>query len=172
MQTPGVYAAERCAPEGLCDGQAVSTWGEATGPIAVDQQGNVFAIQTSPYTSGDQSLRGFEASTVAPGTGSTTGDELFTMAGYGSELAAASDAGASAGTVYFQPYDSTTYEALDVVAQRYTTGGSTVVPDGPYSTALTMVTANTPVALLTDEGGRLWVGIVTAAGQTSFFVLD
>jgi len=170
-QTPGVYAADFGSGPTFSAAVTVATWGDATGAIATDQDGNVFAIQTS-YTNGDQSLRGFAATKVAPQAGPAAGDALWTIAGYGTELAAVSPDGASSGLVFYQPFDSSSYEALNVVVQPYSATTNQITAAGSHSDGLTMTNTNTATKLMTDDDGRLWVGIGTATGVTTFFVLD
>lgn len=166
---PALYAADFCAGPVGCGTGAVATWGEANGPVALDQDDNSFVMQTA-FSTGDQTLRGFEASTIGAGTGATAGQELLTLPGYGSELAALSPDGSDSGLVFFQPFDGATYEALDIIAVPYTVSGTTVAPT-THGTALSMASANTPASLMTDDAGRLWVGLSSGAGQSTFYVL-
>jgi hypothetical protein len=165
----GLYCADVCAGPALCGAEAIATWGEYNGPVTADLHDNVFAIQTS-VVNGNQTLRAFAASTVAPGSGPTAGNALFTLGGFGSELAAMA-IGTDAGLVFFQPYDGTSYAPLDVVAQRYTVSGTSVTADGVPVPAVVLTAAGTETTLMTDDTGRLWIGVVTAAGTSTFFVL-
>ncbi|MBI4954435.1 MAG: hypothetical protein HY908_20590 [Myxococcales bacterium] len=167
---PAAYSADFCAGLDLCASGPVASWGEANGPIALDADGNVFVVETS-FSTGDLALRGFAASTVAPGAPATDGVELFTLPGFGSELAAMGGAGAAPGLVFFQPFDPTSFEALDVVGLRYITSDALVGAVGPAHTAITLATPGTAVSLMADATGRLWLGAVTAPGETTFFVL-
>lgn len=169
-QVPALYAADFCVGPVLCGVSTVAAWGEASGPVATDQDSNVFVFQTA-FSTGDQTLRAFAATTVAPGAAATAGDELFTVSGFGSELAALSPDHASPGLVLFQPFNPSTFEALDVVAQPYAVADDTVAIAGDPSMALSLVTANTAVTLMTDDSSRLWVGVATGAGQSTFYVL-
>lgn len=171
----GLYAADDCAmtfdpgaDPSCSDPIQVAAWGDASGPVAADSQGDVFAVMTS--FSGDQVGRAFARDAVAKGATPTEGDTLFSLPGFGQSLAAIAPADSAPGIVAFQPSDGTTFEALDVLQIRFTVAGGTVTPDGDPTTLLTMATANTPVAMLTDPEDRLWVGVSTATG-TTFVVL-
>jgi hypothetical protein len=131
--------------------------------------GNVFAIRTSVPTR-DQTLRAFATSTVPPGSGPTEGNALFTVGGFESELAAMA-LGTEGGLVFFQPYDGKSYAPLDVVGQRYIDGGTTVTPDAVPVPVAVMTVGGTETTLMTDDTGRLRIGVVTAAGTSSFLVL-
>ena len=168
---PALYATDFCPDPPPCDHVTVASWGEANGPVCADQDGNLFALATS-FSTSQQTLRAFEASTIAPGAGQAAGNALFTIGGFGSQLAALSPTLIDPGLAIYQPFDSGTYAALDVMAQPYTVAGTDIQPSGAPATALTMATANTPVTLMTDAGGRLWVGIVGASQATTFYVLD
>ncbi|MBW2523598.1 MAG: hypothetical protein JRI23_05460 [Deltaproteobacteria bacterium] len=172
-QASGLYGAEYCMgpPPIPCGTGAIATWGEASGPVAKDAQSNVFALQTW-YSTGLQSLRGFEATTLSPHAPPTEGDVLLTMPGFGSELAAIAPAAGQPGMVLFQPYDSNTYQPLDIIALPYAVSHTTVEPAGEVSVAFSMITPGTPVTLMTDLDGRAWVGVQTSEGTATFYVLD
>lgn len=171
----GLYAADDCAgtfdpaaAAGCAAPLAVAAWGDSSGPVAADAQGNVFAVMTS--FSGDQEGRAFAASAVAKGAAATDGDVLFSLPGFGVSLAALAPADGAPGIVAFQPSDPMTFEALDVLQIRYAADGGAVTAEGAPSALLTLATANTPVAMLTDPEDRLWVGVPEGAG-TTFVVL-
>jgi hypothetical protein len=167
-----LYAADFCPGPAMCDALEVAAWGEANGPLALDNNGNLFVMQTA-YSTGSETLRGFEASTVLPGSPAVGGSELLTTAGYGSELAAMSPGVDHPGFVYYQPFDSSSYEAKDVMVQPYLVQGTAITALSAPLKALEMVTANTPVTLMTDHLGRLWVGIAApGTGTSTFYVLQ
>ena len=56
----------------------VAGWGDSTGPVATDSNGDVFAVMTVVHELGNQEARGFLASSVARGSAATTGVTLFT----------------------------------------------------------------------------------------------
>ena len=180
----GLYAADACgtdaqnprllpAGDATCkDSFQVATWqGGSSGPVAVDADGNAFAILST--FGGSQEMRGFEHDVIARGAGATAGTTLVTTTGYTSELAADGKA------AYFQPNDGTTFTPLDVQAVKYTvdTAGKTLAAAGAATTFLTMKKAGTAVALIVDDSHRLWVGVtnlsVADAGATTstFFVI-
>ncbi|MCA9621594.1 MAG: hypothetical protein KC731_21375, partial [Myxococcales bacterium] len=147
----------------------VHTWGLANGPVALDGAGNAFAVMTD-YLSGNQSLRGFAAASVAPGAIGATGTELWDIPGFGSSLAAVHLA-SDGGWVFYQPQTFVTeVESGDVMGQRYGDGGGAVSPIGGLVPALTFVEANTEVTLMSDPTDRLWVGVAGENGST-FYVL-
>ncbi|MCC6522353.1 MAG: hypothetical protein IT373_06815 [Polyangiaceae bacterium] len=168
--SPAVYAADFCAPLDLCAALPVATFGEANGPVAADEHGHVFAVETR-FSSGDFTVRGFAASTVGVGAPPTDGVDLLTMPGFGSELAAMGEGAGAPGLVLFQPFDPVSYTALDVVGVRYITSGALVGTVGPAHDAIVLTTPGTSVSLMSDTVGRLWLGAVTAPGETTFFVV-
>lgn len=169
----GLYAAEFCPGPMLCATNptaTVDTWGTNTGPVARDGDGNVFAI-TTDFGGGDQELRGFEASDVAPGGGAVTGATLLTLNGFGAALATVKTGG-NKGLVLFQPQEFTTVvENKPLVAQGYKVTGQGLSADGADATAITLVAADA-VTLMNDDAGRVWMGVVTDTGETTFYVLD
>jgi hypothetical protein len=169
--TNGLYAADACTdndgPTVACaGGVAVATWGDASGPVAVGAFGTTFAVQTS-FANGDQELRGFVSGQVAPGSGPSAGASLATLPGFGTQLAAFGETPRQ-GLVAFQPIDGATFLALDPVLFRYVEGESFTASEP--EPLLDLATEGTEVKLFADDGGRLWVGVPTAAGAT-FVVL-
>jgi hypothetical protein len=164
----GLYAADSCGSPGAdprlepkadksCGAPLlVSSWGDASGPVAADGAGDVFAVMTS--FSGDQEARAFAASTIARGAPATKGDTLFTLPGFGSALAALSPDANGEGLVAFQPNDPQSYAALDVVAQRYTSKGGAITPKDAPAKLLTLATPGTQLAMFADDQERIWVG--------------
>ena len=176
-----LYAADSCGAEAamprlLPNGDAmcgppieVAAWGESSGPIAADRDGNVVAVMSS-FSTGDQEARGFAASTVARGEPATPGDPLFKLPGYGMSLAAlAPEAQGAPGLIAFQPSDGMA-GPLDVIGQRYAASGATLTPEGGVFPLLKLAKPATSLTLLTDEDNRIWVG-VPVSGATRFVVL-
>ncbi|MEZ4300894.1 MAG: hypothetical protein R3B70_38525 [Polyangiaceae bacterium] len=166
----GLYAADDCAGTfdpsasgGCAASSAVAAWGDASGPVVADGDGNVFTVMTS--FAGDQEARAFAASTVAKGAAPSEGDVMFTLPGFGLSLAAIAPSASEEGIVAFQPADGNTFDALDVIQVRYTAAGGAVTPAGEPSTLLKLA-PNTPVVLLVDPKGMLWVGLPSAKGTT------
>ncbi len=176
----GLYSADDCngdfTPQGqpMCTAsKLVSAWGDASGPVVVDTQGNVVALMTS--FDGDQEARAFAKNTIAEGAAATSGDSLFVLPGFGQALAAIAPAGSAPGICAFQPFDGTSFAALDVVAVHYTVEANAVVPDGEPKPLITPAVAGTALTLLSDPTDRLWVGVPTKEGQndtTTFLVLS
>ncbi len=174
----GLYAGDACAasqgltPEGAAECAAptlIASWGDASGPVAVDTQGNVFAVM--PTFANLQTARGFAASTIAPGSGPAAGDLIFSLPGFGSALAAMAPTDDDPGLLVFQPNAGTDpYDALDAVVVEYTAEGGTIVPKDEPSPLLRLTAPNTALALFTDGAGRLWVGVRTPEDATTFFV--
>ncbi|MBK8259582.1 MAG: hypothetical protein IPK82_43870 [Polyangiaceae bacterium] len=171
----GLYAADDCmgtfdpSVEPTCaDSTKVATWGDASGPVVLDTEGNLFTVMTN--FSGDQEGRVFAASSISKGAAPTDGTALFTLPGFGQALAAIGPEGTQAGIVAFQPADGTTFEALDVLQVRYTSTGGTIAVNGEPAPLLKLATPATPLALLADPDNRLWVGVPTETG-TTFVVL-
>lgn len=177
--TNGLYAADTCGdaamPALLPGGNPackapleVAAWGDASGPIAVDHDGNVFALTSS--FSGDQEARAFAAASIAAGAPATDGSKLFTLPGFGSALAALAPKGAAKGLVAFQPFDGMTFAAEDVIGQEFSVAAGAIKPEGTPTALIKPVTAGTALALFTDDQERIWVAVPTAAG-TTFVVL-
>lgn len=175
----GLYAADTCGdaamPSLLPGGNPackapieVAAWGDSSGPIAVDHDGNVFALTSS--FSGDQEARGFAAASIAAGAPASEGSKLFTLPGFGSALAALAPKGAAKGLVAFQPFDGMTFAAEDVIGQAFSVAAGAIAAEGAPAPLIKPVTAGTALGLFTDDQERLWVAVPTAAG-TTFVVL-
>jgi hypothetical protein len=160
----GLYAADSCgsasaSPRLLPNGDAtctapqkLATWqAGSSGPLTVDPDGNAFAVLST--FGGNQEMRGFAASKVARGAVPTAGAPVFSTTGYTSEIAATGT------TVFYQPYDATSYKALDVAAYDYSVDASAgaVTPSATSYTAFTLATPHTSVSLVADPARRLWV---------------
>lgn len=168
--TPGFYAADACEPPAeLCDDGAIATWGDATGPVTVDADGNAFAIMTS--FDGTQEARGWTADAVQGDAEPSAGATVLELPGFGSPFAAVAPAGDAPGLLVFQPADATTFAPVEPVVVRYATDGGAVVPAGEPVRLLDLEDDEAPVSLTTDDDGRLWVGVPSGAG-TRFVVLD
>jgi hypothetical protein len=176
-----LYAADACGAEGdqprlLPAGDPacgppieVAAWGEFSGPVAADRDGNVFAVMSS-FSTNDQEARGFAASSVARGEPPAPGDLLFKLSGYGMSLSAlAPEAPGGAGLLAFQPSDGVA-GPLDVIGQRYRVEGTAILPEGGVETLLKLAKPAISLALLTDANERIWVGC-QASGATRFVVL-
>lgn len=185
--TNGLYAAAPCGdgssaaerrllPEGsaACASPAlIAAWGESSGPVAVDSKGNAFAAMAN-FSSGDQETRGFSAATIGSDGAASGGDVLLDLEGFGMSLAAIAPTSTTSGLLAFQASDGATYEALDVVAQRYTVADGEVVPASPVDapkTLLKITHADTAVRMFTDDQDRLWAGVDRSGGGTIFFVI-
>jgi hypothetical protein len=174
----GLYAADACssptqelgAGTGCSASALVASWGEDSGPVVTDANGDVFAVLTSA-SAGTQEARGFIASSVARGAGPTSGTTLFTVPGYSGSLAALDPTASDPGVLVFQPFDSTTYDALDVIEQPFTATGS-IAAMGSTSTLLTVPTGQSQgLSIFTDGSQRLWVAGSTAS-STTYVVLE
>ncbi len=175
----GLYAADDCMGTFLPNGQPtcgapieVAAWGDASGPAVADALGNLFVVMTS--FAGDQEGRAFAADAIAEGAPASEGDVLFTLSGFGQSLAAIAPEGAAPGIVAFQPSDASSFEALDVLEIRYAVKDGNVTAESPPKPLLTFAKPNTPVAMLTDPEGHLWVGVPVDDGgdvTTTFVVL-
>jgi len=164
--TNAFYAADACGTEAAMprlvpDGDmtcgapsAIDTFGTASGPVAADRVGNVFVIMSD---AGDQEARGYAAEKVARGAAPSAGATLFTASGFAGSLAAIAPGLDEAGVVAFQPIDGTTFDALDVVAQRYRVQSGAIVAEGTSSVLLSPATAGTALPFFTDDQDRLWV---------------
>ena len=170
----GLYAADSCASPAQalgtgtdCSASAlIAGWGDSTGPVVTDSNGDVFAVMPT-IASSTQEARGFLASSVARGAAATDGTSLFTMAGSSVSLAALSPSASAPGLVILQPQDSS-YTPLDVVEQKFTTSSSLVAMGTP--TKLLTVASGQGLAFLVDGSQRLWVA-VSGTSSTTYVVL-
>ena len=171
---PGLYAADACSSPapGLgtgtgCSASAlVDAWGDSTGPVVTDSNGDVFAVLPTVATQ-MQEARGFLASSVARGAGATAGVSLFTMAGSSVALAALAPSASDPGLMILQPADLT-FTPLDVVEQKFTTGSSLAAMGTP--TKLLTVAPGQGLSFLVDGSERLWVA-VNGTSSTTYVVL-
>ena len=171
----GLYAADACSSPAQALGTGtgcaapalVAAWGDSSGPVATDSNGDVFAVMTSS-ADGNQEARGFLASSIARGAVPTAGVSLFTVAGYAASLAALTPTAIEAGLVVFQPNDSTTYAPLDVIQQKFTTSNGLVAMGTP--TKLLSVASGQGLSFLVDGSQRLWVA-VPGTTSTTYVVL-
>jgi hypothetical protein len=172
---PGLYAADACsspaqalgAGTGCSDSALVAAWGDSTGPVATDSNGDAFAVMTS-VANGTQEGRGFLASAVARGAAATAGVTLFSMDGFAGSLAALAPSAGAPGLVIFQPFDSMSFDALDVVGQKFTTSSGLAAMGTP--TKLLTVAPGQGLSLLVDGSERLWVA-VSGTSSTMYVVL-
>lgn len=172
----GFYAADACDMPSQdlgtgtgCQASAeVAAWGDSSGAVAVDHDGNAFVVLAS-FATGDQEARGYAAAEVARGAKATAGKSLFTLPGFGSSLAAITPKGGKPGLLVFQPLDSTA-TALDVIAQPYTVTAGINVQDTPRK-LLTLAASAPSLYLMTDTTDRLWVA-ASGKGKSTFVVLD
>jgi hypothetical protein len=165
--TTALYAAD-FANGTLGTSQAIATWGEADGPVAVDTAGNVLAIDTK-FSDSTQELRVFPAASIASGSPPTAGTTLLVTDGYGNALAAVAPTAQKPGLALFQPQLGANGTHGDVLVVRWQTSGSTPVEAG-HEALLTLTTPDTLLTLMTDDQGRVWVGAPAQQGST-FYVL-
>jgi hypothetical protein len=173
--TNGFYAADACdmpkpdlgAGTGCQASDAVAAWGDSSGPLAVDHDGNAFVVLAS-FGMGNQEARGFAAADVARGKAPTDGVSLFTLPGFGSSLAALAPRDAHPGLLVFQPFDMNA-TPLDVVAQPYTTT-SGIKAEGTPAKLLTLAATPTSLSLMIDDQERLWV-VASGDTKTTFVVI-
>jgi hypothetical protein len=172
----GVYVQDSC--DGKVTTHSLDVLGDASGPVALDDQGNFFAIYPS-IAKGTQSLRGYSAASVTMCQAPGAGEELFSIKGSGGALAAKAPSGASDGYVLFTPgmLVGNTYTYQNVIAQRYAVTGGKVVKKGEPADAIAATTkpqGGADIRLMLDDKGRIWASLVTdkAKPQSTFFVLD
>lgn len=167
----GLYAASSTACDaGLGTSGAVETgWGLATGPVASDSEGNLFAILTD-YVTGQQAIHGYAADDVVAG-GAITGVELAELEGYGDAFAVVAPDGSEPGLLVLQPNAGKDGFNQDVVAIEYSSAGGALTA-GLSKTLLTLGEEDKNLTLMTDDQGHLWVGETNAEGtSTTFYVL-
>jgi len=166
----GLYLANVCAGPTLCGTAPVVTGGDASGVLAVDGDGNVFATEVD--IAGDtQSVHAFAASVMAPPATPTAGDLLFATSGSGTALAALSPAGGEPGLVLLQRFNGQSFQSEDVLGQAYDVAGDSVSANGALATAISMVTPGTAASLMTDHAERVWLGVDSGPSEVTFYVL-
>lgn len=173
---PALYAgdaAATCDGSGFVSAGALEAWGLSTGPVASDSDGSLFAILTD-YLEGTQELRAFDAAEIAPGAPAASGTTLATRDGYGDALAALAPEGTAPGLVVFQPNDAADGAHGDVLGLEVTLDAGVFTASAP-STLLALVADDDNVTLMTDDEGRLWVGLTRGVKNlgpvSTFFVL-
>jgi hypothetical protein len=176
--TNALYGADACSSPaqalgtgtGCSASAAVAAWGDSSGPVVADSNGDVFAVLNS-FAAHTQEARGFLASSVARGSAATAGVTLFTLPGFSGSLAALSPTATDPGLVVLQPFDSTSFDALTVIEQKFTTSSSGLTAQGTATSLLTVPAGQMQgVALLVDGAQRLWVGL-SGASSTTYVVL-
>jgi hypothetical protein len=173
VDVKGMYASDICQNPVVCNAETMHIEGDAGGPLAADTAGNVFGVFPD-LAGGMQTLRGFDANEVGPMSAPSAGLAMSTIAGSGLSLAAMAPQGGEAGWVFFQVLDQN-FTYSDPVAQRYDDNGNAIsAVDATLTKALTMVTPGTEVTLMSDDQGRLWVGVADGAMATTstLYVLD
>ena len=174
----GLYAADTCgtpAQPSLLPGMdasckapiGVAAWGDSSGPVAVDHEGNAFVVMSS--FDDPQEARGFDAASVARGAAPSAGTKLFTIPGFGSNLAALAPTATAPGILAYQPSSGTTYLPEDVLEQEYTVTGGKLAAMGVPKTLLQAATPDAFLYLIVDDQDRLWVGtdkVAPATGAT------
>jgi hypothetical protein len=168
-----VYATDICGDAPCTMSIVLHAEGDASGPVTLDETGNLFALLPD-LAVGSQALRAWEASQIAPMAAATAGDELASIPGSGTALAALAPLPGSDGYAFLQPFDGNTFELGNVMVQRYRINGQAVAPQGAVGTALTLATAGTEVTLMAAPGGQLWVGTVTSESplESTLFVVE
>jgi len=173
----GLYAADACSSPvqalGIgtdCSASAlIDAWADNAGPVVTDSDGDAFAVMTS-FATGMQEARGFPASSVARGAAAANGVTLFTMAGFAGSLAALPATASHPGVMVFQPFDSDSFYALDVIEQKFTTT-SGLAPMGTPSPLLTVPSGQSQgLSFLVDGSQRLWVA-VSGPSSTTYVAL-
>jgi hypothetical protein len=173
----GLYAADACSSpaealgtgDGCTASSLVAAWGESSGPVTTDSNGDVFAVLSS-FTTSTQEARGFLASSVARGAAATPGVSLFTVAGYSGSLAALTPTATVPGLVVFQQIDSTTNDPVDVIEQKFTIS-SGLAAMGTPTKLLTVASGQTQgFSFLVDGSQHLWIA-VPGTTSTTYVVL-
>jgi hypothetical protein len=170
-----LYAADTCgtaAQPSLLPGQDasckapidVASWGDSSGPVTFDHDGNAFAVMTS--FDGTQEARGFDAASIARGAGPTAGVKLFAIEGYGANVAALAPTGAAPGIVAYQPSSGTTFKPEDLLEQQYTVTGGKLAAVGTPKPMIHATTADAFLYVMADDHQHLWVGTDLGAGAT------
>lgn len=145
-------------------------FGEASGPVVADSDGNVLAINTK-FSDNTQDMHGYASAHTGPGVAPVDGVPLFTIDGFGDALAALAPAGSSPGLALYQPTSGAPdYAEQNVIVERYTVAADAVV-DGGHEDILQLVTAATNVTLTSDDQGQIWVGVPATGGGSTFYVL-
>ncbi len=170
-----LYAADTCgtaAQPSLLPGQdasckapiEVAAWGDSSGPVTFDRDGNAFAVMTS--YDGTQEARGFDAASIARGAGPTAGVKLFSIDGYGANAAALAPTPTAPGIVAYQPSSGTTFKPEDLLEQQYTVTAGKLAAVGTPKAMIHPATADAFLYVMVDDHEHLWVGTDLGAGAT------
>ena len=182
----GLYANDFCgagatfAPCILDSGSVkkglITKQGDASGPVAIDRDGNALTVFPTLSTN-KQTLVGYASDTVAPTQASPIANELATLDGSGTSLAALaplSNVIEEDGLAFFQPAQM--FVPGDVVVQRYVVdaGGKKLAAKGTPTLALVPKAPGADVRLMVDGAGRLWASLRVdpKAPGSAFFVID
>lgn len=152
-----------------CDGLLVEAFGDFSGALAVDGDGNVFAGAT--MADGSQTARAFAAADIAA-NGAATGTEVLALDGFGGPMAALSPDASGHGLLLYQPTDGSTYMPLDPLGVHYDASGADIVAVDAASPIVTLTVPGTAVSLMADDAQRLWIGMPRIGGGTTFVVLE
>jgi hypothetical protein len=164
----GLFGTVPCDEGGLvCGGTTHAEWGDSTGPVAVDEDGNVFAVMTS--FDGTQTARGFSSTEIELGT-EVDGTDLFTVDGFGSPLAALAPTAAADGLLVYQATNDETFLPETPIFVPFAEGDVAIGPTGEPAVLLTPAVEGAAVSFVADGEGRIWVGVGTDGG-TTFAVL-
>jgi sugar lactone lactonase YvrE len=148
----------------------VSAWGDQGLGLAVDADGNVFAVMLKGVTT-ETEARGFAAAQIARGAAAVAGTPLFTLPGAGTTTAAMAPVAGADGILAFQPATRVTFDFVDVVEQRYRITNGAVAAVGQPRALLTLATPDTSLGLATDGAGRRWVAGPRGGGDIVFVVV-
>jgi hypothetical protein len=165
----GFYGAELCVDELACNPFEIAAWGDNTGPLAVDLDGNAFAVMVTFGETTTQEARGWTADQIASGADAGDGATVFAIDESGSPLAAIAPEGEEPGILVFQPAG---LAPLEPVAVRYTAGATVEALDEDPVPLLDLADDGAPVTFTTDGLGRVWVGVPVGVDATRFVVLD
>jgi len=152
-----------------CDGSLVEAFGDFSGALAVDSEGNVFAGAT--MADGSQTTRGFLAADIAAAP-VTTGAEVLALDGFGGPMAALAPDASGQGLLVYQPTDGTSFLPLDPIGVHYDASGAAIVAVDSPAPIITLAVPGTAVSLMADDADRLWVGLPRIGGGTKFIVIE
>ncbi len=170
----GLYTADMCGKALCAMGTAqAQKQGNASGPVARDAAGNVFAVFPDIGTK-KQQIAGWAAAQIAPGAAAPAGAALATLDGSGVSIAAKAPSGNLPGFVLFQP--AVMFVSQNVTVLHYAVAAGKIAALGTAAAGIVPAKAGSEVRLMSDDQGRLWAGIATGtnpnAPESTFFVLD
>ncbi len=158
----GVYTLDLCdsttlIKDGCGSSTKKGTWaGGASGPVAVDSDGNTFAALST--FGGLQEVHGFTSADAASSTASV-GQTVLTNTDFSTSIAASAPTADSQGLVVVQTSDASTFSAKPALVYRYGVSGTTLTSTAVASGGFQAAKANAAQIVFGADDGTIWVAV-------------